>query len=84
MEPVTHTVSIEQCKRITATGIISVDAFSEKQIILTYQEGRIVVGGSGMKITGFSKTGGNFSASGNIGSLRYIPKGTSLKRKIFG
>ena len=52
-----HSISIEQCKRITATAIDSVDAFSDKQIILSYSAGRIVVAGNGMKIVNFSKTG---------------------------
>lgn len=84
MEVTAHSVNIEQCKKITATAILSVDAFSEKQIVLSWQEGRIVVSGNGMKITAFSRTGGNFSAAGNINSVRYIPKGTGLKQKLFG
>ena len=75
-----HSVSIEQCKRITATAIDSVDAFSDKQIILSYSAGRIVVAGSNMKIVAFSKGGGNFSATGDITSVRYLSKGMGLKR----
>ena len=48
-----HSINIEQCKKITATAIESVDAFSDKQIILSYSAGRIVVAGNGMKIVGF-------------------------------
>ena len=50
-----HSVNIEQCKRITATAIDSVDAFSDKQIMLSYSGGRIAVSGNGMKITNFIK-----------------------------
>lgn len=78
-----HNLSIEQCKRITATAIQSVDAFSAKQILLTYQSGRIVVNGSGMKIVNFSKTSGAFSATGEISAVRYIRKGGSLRQKLF-
>lgn len=84
MENVTsHSLNIEQCKKITATAIESVDAFSEKQIILSYSSGRIAVTGSGMKIVNFSKTGGTFAATGEIQSVRYISKGLSLKSKLF-
>ena len=31
-----HNLSIEQCKKVTASAIASVDAFSDKQIILSY------------------------------------------------
>lgn len=78
-----HSINIEQCKKITATAIESVDAFSDKQIILSYSAGRIVVAGNGMKIVGFSKTGGSFSATGEIISVRYIGKGMGFKGKLF-
>ena len=78
-----HSVSVEQCKRITATAIDSVDAFSDRQIVLSYPAGRIVVAGNGMKIVNFSKTGGNFAATGDITSVRYLSKGMGLKGKLF-
>ena len=78
-----HSVSIEQCKRISATAIDSVDAFSDKQIVLSYSAGRIVVAGNGMKIVNFSKSGGSFSATGEITSVRYLSKGMVLKCKLF-
>jgi len=78
-----HNLTIEQCKKIVATQISSVDSFSDKQIVLSYSGGRIVVTGSGMKIVNFSKTGGSFAATGDIVSARYIRKGGSLKQKLF-
>lgn len=78
-----HSLGIEQCKKITATAIESVDSFSDKQIVMSYPEGRIVVAGSGMKIINFSKTSGSFAATGEIISVRYLGKGTSLKSKLF-
>lgn len=82
-QTVPHSVNIEQCKRITATGIDSVDSFSDKQILLTYKDGRIAVTGSGMKIVNFSKTSGAFSATGEIYSVRYISKGAGLAKRLF-
>lgn len=76
-------ITIESCKRITATEITSVDSFSDKQIILSYANGRIVVQGSGMKIVNFSKSTGAFSATGDISGARYLQKGVSLKQKLF-
>ncbi len=78
-----HNLSIEQCKKITASAISSVDAFSDKQIILSYSGGRIVVNGSGMKIVNFSKTSGAFSATGSITGVRYMQNGGSLRQKLF-
>lgn len=78
-----HNLTIEQCKRISATQISSVDSFSDKQIVLGFAGGRIVVNGSGMKIVNFSKTSGAFSATGEITAVRYAKKGGSLRQKLF-
>lgn len=83
MDNTTHSIDIEQCKKITATQIESVDSFSDKQIILTYPSGKIVVAGTNMKITAFSKTSGCFCAVGEIISVRYMSKGLSLRGKLF-
>lgn len=78
-----HNLTIENCKRITATEISSVDSFSDKQIVLSYSNGRIVVQGSGMKIVSFSKSTGAFSATGDIFGARYVQKSSSIKQKLF-
>ena len=78
-----HSISVEQCKKVTATAVSSVDSFSDKQIVLSYEQGRIVVTGSGMKIVNFSKTSGSFAATGNVNGVRYLQKGSSLKQKLF-
>ncbi len=83
MEVQPHTLNIEQCKKLSATGIDSVDAFSDKQIILSYPAGKIVVSGNGMKIAGFSKSSGSFSANGEITSVRYTGRGLGLKGRLF-
>ena len=78
-----HVLSVENCKRITATGIESVDSFSPTQLVLSYGGGRIAVTGSEMKITSFSKTNGQFSATGRITGVKYTGKGTNLKQRLF-
>lgn len=78
-----HILNVENCKRISATGIQSVDAFSATQLIISYSGGRIVVSGNDMKITSFSKTNGQFSASGNITGVKYAGKSTGLKQRLF-
>lgn len=78
-----HSLTVEQCKKITATQIASVDAFSDKQIVLGYAGGRIVVNGNGMKIVNFSKSSGAFCAVGEITAVRYLQKGGSLRQKLF-
>lgn len=83
MEGVAHTVLIEECKKISATGIDSVDGFTPTQIILSYSGGRIIVAGSGLKISAFSKQSGAFCADGTVTGVRYAAKGVKLVRRIF-
>ena len=54
MEGAVHSVTIEDCKKISATAIESVDAFSSSQIVLSYAGGRTTVTGRGLKIVAFS------------------------------
>lgn len=78
-----HGVNVEQCKKITATAISSVEAFSPTQIVLLYDGGKIVVAGANLKIINFSTPTGNFCATGTISSVKYLAKGASLKQKLF-
>lgn len=77
-----HIVTIEQRKNLTINAVESVVAFSEVKIILSLLGGeRMSVIGSGLKITGFSKTNGTFAAEGTITSISY--GGKSVVSKIF-
>lgn len=77
-----HSVVIEQRKNLTVNAVESVIAFSEVKIILSLLGGeRMSVVGSGLKITGFSKTNGTFAAEGTITSVAY--GGKSVVSRIF-
>ncbi len=78
-----HIISIENRKRLTATQIEAVEAFSPTQLVLSYAGGRIIISGSDMKITAFSKSTGSFSASGLFSAVKYAQKGGSLKQRLF-
>lgn len=78
-----HILTIENCKRVTATAITGVDSFSPTQLVLSYAQGRIVVGGSDMKIVNFSKSTGAFAATGAITQAKYLQKSQSLRKRLF-
>ncbi|MBO5479642.1 MAG: hypothetical protein J6A63_00425 [Clostridia bacterium] len=81
-ENIKHSVSIEQRKNITVNGVESVTAFSEVKIVLTLIGGeRMYVVGSNLKINGFSKTNGTFTAEGSISGVSY--GGKSFAAKLF-
>lgn len=77
-----HSIIIEQRKNITVSAVESVVAFSEVKIVLSLFGGeRMSVIGSGLKISGFSKTSGSFTAEGTVTSVSY--GGKSVASRIF-
>ncbi len=77
-----HSVILEQKKNLTVSGVESVASFSEAKIVLILIGGeRMSVIGSGLKIVGFSKTNGSFTAEGTVVGLSY--GGKSFVSKIF-
>lgn len=70
-----HSISIEQRKNLVVSGVESVISFSEVKILLALIGGeRLQILGLGLKITGFSKTSGSFTAEGEITGLNYNGK----------
>ena len=62
-----HIVTIEQKKFLTVSAVESVVAFSEVKIVLALQGNvKMTVVGTGLKITGFSKSTGAFTAEGTV------------------
>ena len=60
-----HSLSIENTKRISATGIEGVQGFSPTQFTLIYAGGKIVVGGSdtAVRVTPEPQRGGQRSSA---------------------
>ena len=82
MQEMKHSIVLEQKKNLTVNGVESVASFSEVKIVLTLSGGeRMNVIGSGLKITGFSKTSGNFTAEGDVVGISY--GGKSFTARIF-
>ena len=77
-----HSVTIEQRKSLTVSGVESVVAFSEMKIVLALiGGGRMTVVGTNLKITGFSKANGSFVEDGSVSSVSYGAK--SLASRLF-
>lgn len=80
-ETVSSVLTIEGQKKITMTGVDSVDGFSESEIRLTVNGKRVTINGVGLKVLAFSKGSGNFSASGEVNAVKYGgAKGKALQR----
>ncbi len=77
-----HSIELIQKKALTVSGVESVVSFSEAKIMLALLGGeRMSVIGSGLKITGFSKQSGAFSAEGEFIGISYGAK--SFAARIF-
>jgi hypothetical protein len=77
-----HIVTIEQKKFLSISAVESVVAFSEVKIVLALAgNNRLTVVGTGLKITGFSKTTGAFTAEGTIIGVSY--GGKSFASRLF-
>ena len=77
-----HSVVIEQKKSLSVSGVESVVAFSEVKILLALVGGgRMTVVGTGLKITGFSKASGAFTAEGSVVGVSY--GGKSFASRLF-
>lgn len=64
-------LTLEQQKKLTLTGVSSVDGFSDTTITLTVGGVRVTIGGARLKVTSFSEGNGNFTATGDFSSIRF-------------
>lgn len=67
----TSVLTLENRQKLSLSGVTSVDAFSEHEIILKVGGKKLKVGGTHLKVLSFSEGTGNFAASGEIVSLRF-------------
>ncbi len=72
-------LTIEQQKKITMSGVSSVDGFSETSITLTVNGKKVKIEGSGLKVLAFSEGSGNFAATGDVSSVKFGAKGRLKK-----
>ena len=64
-------LTVEKKGRITFSGVESVDAFSDTGIRLTAAGQKVKIEGSKLKVLSFSEGSGNFTASGEVTSIKY-------------
>lgn len=74
-----NVLTIEQQRKITMSGVSSVDGFSETSITLTVNGKKVKIEGSGLKVLSFSEGSGNFAATGDVSSVKFGAKGRLKK-----
>ena len=66
-----HRLCLENREKLTIDGVKSVEAFSDKDIILISVMGKITIKGENLHIEKFNKDTGEFSSTGKVSSIVY-------------
>ena len=69
---------LECRKKLSMTGVETVDGFSEQTLKLTVNGGKVTINGKDIKITAFNKSSGNLTAEGTFNEIRYGDKKKTL------
>ncbi len=80
---VPHTVEIKKRQTGRVTGVKEVDSFSEEEILLQTEEGRLRVKGSGLHIPSLDLKEGLLTMDGRTDSLTYLSKGEQVQAESF-
>ncbi len=79
-----HLLTIDNRKRLTASGVLEVKEFSDREVKLKLSDKTILIlYGNNFKIGGFDEKSGNVLMTGDIISLKYKGKEESLLKKVF-
>lgn len=67
----THSIIMEQCKKINMSGVKEVKGFDEETVLLDTEEGLLTIKGDSLVINDFSATSGELSMEGSVFALAY-------------
>ncbi|MBQ8894665.1 MAG: sporulation protein YabP [Clostridia bacterium] len=72
-----HLLSIENRQRLNATGVLDVDSFDEKTVVILTNMGVLTVEGQDLHINSLNVENGDIAIEGTIDQFRY----SDLKEK---
>ncbi len=76
-----HNVIMNNCEKLSMTGISDVDSFDEKIILCYTDKARLAIRGYNLKVESVDTVGGDMEVSGKITSLSYSDE--QKKQNIF-
>ena len=79
----THKIELDLRKKLSVTGVLSVDGFSEQTLNLTVSGSKLRILGENIKISSYNKNTGNLTADGDFYEIKYLTKKPSLTKRIF-
>ena len=80
---VTENLTLDGRKRLSLTGVESVDGFNEQCLKLTVMGSKLYIVGENIKITAYNKGNGNLSAEGEFSCIKYGNKKAPVLKKLF-
>jgi len=83
IQPELDKLCLDGRKRLSMTGVETVDGFTEQSLKLTVNGNRVAINGSGIKITAFNKATGTLTADGDFHEIRYTDKKAPLVKRLF-
>ncbi len=66
-----HNVTLEDCRRVVATGVGEVMSFDEQQVVMDTDHGVLTVEGSGLHVEKLSLDIGEVAIVGTVSALYY-------------
>lgn len=74
---------LEGRKKLSMTGVDSVDGFTEQVLNLTVNGNKVKISGENIKITSYNKTQGTLNADGMFSEIKYNQKKAPLVKRLF-
>ena len=69
--PRVHTITLNDRKRLSITGVEDVDCFNEQIVVLQTPLGTLTVTGSGLNVSQLNVEDGRVSVAGEVDALEY-------------
>ena len=76
-------LTLDARKRLSMSGVESVDGYSENAVRLTSNGTKVFIYGSRLKITAFNKATGNLSCDGDFTEIKFGGKKTPILKRVF-
>ena len=76
-------LELENRKKLTMSGVQSVDGFTSQSLKLIVAGKRVVINGENIKITAFNNNTGILVADGLFEEIKYLGEKTTLVKKLF-
>ena len=78
-----QSLTLEYQKKLTVTGVESVDGFTDQSLKLTVSGKKMIIIGEGIKISAFNKNTGVLEADGVFSEIKYVTKQQPILKRIF-